>query len=57
MSVVGGGSAGPGPGQRAERQTEHSVVRVKAEDYELVSKDYTSVKIICLGDSAVGKSK
>ncbi|CAI8027240.1 Rab-like protein 2A, partial [Geodia barretti] len=36
---------------------ERSVVKVKPEDYELVDKDFTAVKIICLGDSAVGKSK
>ena len=36
---------------------ERSVVKVKPEDYELVDKDHTAVKIICLGDSAVGKSK
>lgn len=36
---------------------ERSVVKVKPEDYELVSKDHTAVKVICLGDSAVGKSK
>ena len=33
------------------------VVRVNAEDYSLDRKDYVSVKVICLGDSAVGKSK
>ena len=36
---------------------EHTVVRVSAEDYEQEGKDYTSVKVICLGDSAVDKSK
>ena len=36
---------------------EHTVVRVSAEDYEQVGKDYTSVKVIRLGDSAVCKSK
>ena len=45
-SVAGGGDS-----------REHTVVRVSAEDYEQEGKDYTSVKVICLGDSAVGKSK
>ena len=36
---------------------EHAVVTVNPEDYELEGKGHTSVKIICLGDSAVGKSK
>ena len=36
---------------------ERSVVKVNPEDYELVGKDHTAVKVICLGDSAVGKSK
>ena len=34
-----------------------AVVKVKPEDYELATKDFTAVKVICLGDSAVGKSK
>ena len=33
------------------------VARVAPEDYDVVKGDYTSVKVICLGDSAVGKSK
>ena len=33
------------------------VSRVSPEDYESEGKDRTSVKVICLGDSAVGKSK
>lgn len=36
---------------------ERTVVKVSPEDYELQGKDHTSVKVICLGDSAVGKSK
>ena len=40
-----------------QMERERSVVRVKPEDYELESKDHTAVKVICLGDSAVGKSK
>ena len=36
---------------------ESSVVKVNPEDYESLGKDCTSVKVICLGDSAVGKSK
>ena len=46
---------GSGGGDQTER--ERSVIRVKPEDYELAGKDYTAVKVICLGDSAVGKSK
>lgn len=44
------------PGIKASGSKER-VVKVDPEDYSLDSKDYTSVKIICLGDSAVGKSK
>ena len=44
-----------GAGDPAGR--ERSVVRVNPEDYELVGKEHTAVKVICLGDSAVGKSK
>ena len=33
------------------------VVRVNPSEYDVDKKDYTSVKVICLGDSAVGKSK
>ena len=32
-------------------------MKISQEDYNLDSKDYTALKIICLGDSAVGKSK
>ena len=37
--------------------SDERVIRINAEDYSLEGKDYTSVKVICLGDSAVGKSK
>lgn len=33
------------------------IMKVSPEDYSLESKDYTALKVICLGDSAVGKSK
>lgn len=33
------------------------IVKVAPEDYTLNTKDSTSLKVICLGDSAVGKSK
>ena len=33
------------------------VARVAPEDYDIDKGDYTSIKVICLGDSAVGKSK
>lgn len=33
------------------------IIKVSPEDYSLDTKDSTSLKIICLGDSAVGKSK
>lgn len=33
------------------------IVKVSPEDYTISTKDYTSLKVICLGDSAVGKSK
>ena len=42
-----------GDGEERER----TVVKVNPEDYEMVGKDHTAVKVICLGDSAVGKSK
>lgn len=48
------------PEERVEEEAvkkERSVVRVDPEDYDLVDKNYTAVKVICLGDSAVGKSK
>ena len=33
------------------------IIKVLPEDYSLDRKEYTPLKIICLGDSAVGKSK
>ncbi len=33
------------------------VLKVTAEEPSTDSKDSTSIKVICLGDSAVGKSK
>lgn len=33
------------------------VEKVGPEDYDLDTSDHTAVKVICLGDSAVGKSK
>jgi len=33
------------------------IAKILQEDYDLDSKDCTALKIICLGDSAVGKSK
>ena len=48
-----------GESQAAAQSSESKerVARVNAEDYSLDKKDYTAVKVICLGDSAVGKSK
>ena len=40
-----------------EAGTGQVMSRVSPEDYESEGKDRTSVKVICLGDSAVGKSK
>ena len=54
MAAQGGG------GSQVVLQSSESkerVVRANAEDYSLDKKDYTAVKVICLGDSAVGKSK
>ena len=44
-------------GEAAEPAREQRVVRVSAEDYSQDSAERASVKVICLGDSAVGKSK
>ena len=38
-------------------QIENKIVRVSPEDYSVEKKEYNALKIICLGDSAVGKSK
>lgn len=48
-----------GESQAAAQSSESKerVTRANAEDYTLDKKDYTAVKVICLGDSAVGKSK
>ena len=45
--------------ESAEDQTakERTAMRVIPEDYVVDGKDHTAVKVICLGDSAVGKSK
>ena len=51
-STGGGGGSGGAAKGKPER-----VVRVNAEDYSAEGKDFTSLKVICLGDSAVGKSK
>ena len=44
------------PGVQASGSKER-VVKVVPEDYSIDCKDYISIKVICLGDSAVGKSK
>ena len=36
---------------------EHVIVRVSAEEREREAGERSAVKVICLGDSAVGKSK
>ena len=36
---------------------EHVIVRVSAEECEHEAGERCAVKVICLGDSAVGKSK
>lgn len=38
-------------------QRKDKIVKLSPEDYNLEKKDYTALKVICLGDSAVGKSK
>lgn len=45
------------PQPRDKGEKVRAVVKVKPEDYEQADKDFTAVKVICLGDSAVGKSK
>lgn len=45
------------PSELPTSSSKERVVRVDPEDYSVDRKDYTSVKVICLGDSAVGKSK
>lgn len=47
-----GGLSVPGSSRNKEK-----IVKVSAEDCNLEDKDFTAIKIICLGDSAVGKSK
>ena len=51
----GGGDAGAGSIQGSE--SAEKIVKVSPEDYSISTKDFTSIKVICLGDSAVGKSK
>lgn len=55
MAELGAGASEEDASQGQSR--ERTVVKVDPEDYELQGKDHTSVKVICLGDSAVGKSK
>ena len=43
--------------QSGNKEKEERVTKVGPEDYASDKKDYTAIKIICLGDSAVGKSK
>ncbi len=38
-------------------ESKDKIVKVSPEDYTISTKDCTSLKVICLGDSAVGKSK
>ena len=46
-----------GPSSLRSSESRDKIVKISPEDYTLDTKDFTSVKIICLGDSAVGKSK
>lgn len=55
MAELGAGASEENASQGQPK--ERTVVKVDPEDYELQGKDHTSVKVICLGDSAVGKSK
>lgn len=59
LHVLGMAAQGGGGSQVVVQSSESKerVVRANAEDYSLDKKDYTAVKVICLGDSAVGKSK
>ena len=38
-------------------ESKEKIVKVSPEDYSADTKDRTALKVICLGDSAVGKSK
>ena len=53
--------AAEGEGQAVASQSSQDgsekIMKVAPEDYTINTKDFTSVKVICLGDSAVGKSK
>ncbi len=49
-----------GDGKAASQSSQESdkkIVKVSPEDYSVNTKDFTSIKVICLGDTAVGKSK
>lgn len=45
------------PSQSSEARGHGAHMHPQPEDYGGTGKDFTAVKIICLGDSAVGKSK
>lgn len=51
------GDENPGQSSAASSESKEKIVKVSPEDYSIDKKDYTSLKVICLGDSAVGKSK
>ena len=42
---------------QSSQESTGRTVKVSPEDYTVNTKDCTSIKVICLGDSAVGKSK
>ena len=42
---------------QSSQESAGKIVKVSPEDYTINTKDYTSIKVICLGDTAVGKSK
>ena len=52
MADESAGSLNTGPGE-----SKGKIVKVSPEDYSSDRKNFASLKVICLGDSAVGKSK
>ena len=50
-------SADAVPSSATSSESREKIVKVSPEDYTISTKDFTSLKVICLGDSAVGKSK
>lgn len=51
------GSMAEGDDKLTVQGSKEKVVKVAPEDYTISTRECTALKVICLGDSAVGKSK